>query len=339
MIFCILSRHSQTKTHLIILIILIISLLSACQNDAERQQLPTLVRFPTLSPTVQASNTALVTISPTITATATTTSTAIPLATDTPRLQVFATATITPTSLPSATATSTPLPENFIFGQSAGGRDLVAYRYGSGRYTIMLIGGIHAGFEANTIELVFEIQRYFQNNPSAIEPEVTFILIPVLNPDGEQLGRVLHGRFNGNTVDLNRNWGCGWSADAVFGRGIVDAGREAFSEPETTALGSLIQRVNPTSVIFYHSAANGVFSGNCGNDTADSDGLGAIYGEASGYPYGLEFDAYPVTGTAPGWVDSIGIPALDVELASADIAEFERNLRAILAIQMWVQRP
>lgn len=339
MIFRILSKNSQIKTHLIVPVIFFIVVLSACQNKAETQQLPTLVRFPTLSPTAQVSHSSQATISPTNTATVTASSTSTPLATETAHLSVFPTDTITPTTLPSATATATALPANFIFGQSAGGRDLVAYRYGSGRYTIMLVAGVHAGFEANTIDLIFEIQRHFQNNPSSIEPDITFILIPVLNPDGQQLGRILAGRFNGNNVDLNRNWDCDWSPDAVFGRGIVDPGSEAFSEPETIALGSLIQRVNPASVIFYHSAANGVFAGNCGENNADSDELAAIYGEASGYPFGSEFDDYPVTGTAPGWVDSIGIPALDLELASANIAEFERNLRAIMAVQRWVQRP
>ena len=338
MIFCTLCKDSQIKSHFIALIICIAGIVSACQGSPpETLELPTLVRFPTFTVTPVPSETMEVIIIPTHTATAT--ETASPLPTATARLNVFSTDTITPTSSPTPTATATILPQTFIFGQSAGGRDLIAHRYGSGSHTIMLVGGVHAGFEENTINLIFEIQRHFQNNPGTIESGVSFILIPVLNPDGQQEGRVLAGRFNGNNVDLNRNWGCNWSPDAVFGQSIVDAGSEAFSEPETRALGSLIQRVNPVAVIFYHSAANGVFAGNCGENNADSDGLAMIYGEASGYPYGLDFDSYPVSGTAPGWVDSIGIPALDVELASADIAEPERNLRAIMAVQSWVQRP
>jgi hypothetical protein len=35
-------------------------------------------------------------------------------------------------------------------------------------------------------------------------------------------------------------------------------------------------------------------------------------------------------------VDSIGIPALDVELATADGTEFQRNLNAVLAVQRWL---
>lgn len=307
--------------------------LSAC-GTVTPETLPTRARLPTLTPTLAPS------ITPTLTATASITATITPThsstATMTRIIEASPTNTITTTPRPIPTMTATPLPETFIFGQSVQGRDLVAYRYGVGRLVIMIIGGIHAGFETNTIELVSQLQNHFLNNRSQVASDVTFIIVPSLNPDGEARGRILEGRFNGNGVDLNRNWDCGWSADAQFGQGFVDAGDTAFSEPESTALGSLIQRVQPQAVIFYHAAANGVFAGDCGDNSADSETLGELYGEASGYPYGSDFDAYPVTGTAPGWVDSIGIPALDVELASADLPEFERNLRAILAVQDWV---
>ena len=109
---------------------------------------------------------------------------------------------------------------------------------------------------------------------------------------------------------------------------------EPFSEPESTALGSLIQRVNPVAVLFYHSAANGVYAGSCDGSSV-SDDLAELYGTASGYPYGEEFSAYTVTGTAPSWVDSIGIPSLDIELATATGTEFSRNFEAIQAVQQW----
>ena len=312
------------------------SFISACQADTSTPEpLPTLIRFATLTPTLHPS--ASPTITQTATLTSTVTQTNTPLATHTPRLREIATDTITPTLLSSATMTATALPSIFTFGQSVNGQDLVAYRYGTGRLVIMLIGGIHAGFEANTSELLSQIQNRFGSNPDLIDADVTFIIVPIFNPDGAERGRVSYGRFNGNGVDLNRNWGCGWSEDAFFGSNSVNAGREAFSEPETIALGSLIQRVEPVAVMFYHAAANGVFAGDCGENNTDSEALAIIYGESSGYPYGTDFSEYRVTGTAPAWVDSIGIPALDVELSTAGGTEFERNLRAIMAVQEWVQ--
>jgi hypothetical protein len=223
----------------------------------------------------------------------------------------------------------------FTFGKSAGGRDLTAYRFGTGARIIMLVGGVHAGFEANTTDLMHELRSHFALNPQAIHPQITFVIVPAFNADGVTFGRVIRGRFNSNEVDLNRNWACGWSPDAEFGNGAVDPGGQPFSEPETTALGSLIQRTNPVAVMFYHSAANGVFAGRCEGGGV-SEELAQIYGDASGYPYGEDFSAYNVTGTAPSWVDSMGIPAVDVELATASGTEFNRNLRAILAVQQWV---
>lgn len=216
---------------------------------------------------------------------------------------------------------------------------MVAYRVGTGSQVVMLVGGIHAGFEANTITLVEQLRDHFQQRSSDVLPQITLIFVPVVNVDGQAYGRQLRGRFNANEVDLNRNWGCGWSPEAVFGRGAVDPGSEPFSESETIALGSLIQRVQPAAVLFYHSAANGVFAGNCDAESSVSDDLASVYGTATGYPFGGEFSSYAVTGTAPAWVDSTGIPALDVELATADGTEFQRNLNGVMAVQRWLAAP
>lgn len=310
--------------------------LAACQITEAPKSLPTLARFPTLTATqgetrVSFIPTTTASLTPSVTPSATISNTPIQLT-----IYVSASNIPIPRQQLQAIDTATPLPAVFVFGQSAGGHELKAFRYGTGANVIMLVGGIHAGFEANTVTLMEEFQEYFETNPTRINTDTTFLIIPSLNPDGLSRGRILEGRFNGNQVDLNRNWACGWSEDAVFRNGAVNPGENAFSEPETMALGSLIQRVNPLVVLFYHSAANGVFEGTCEGHETDSSELAEIYGEASGYPYGEPFSAYSVSGTAPSWLASIGIPALDVELATATGIEFERNLRAVLDIQEWL---
>jgi len=309
-------------------------IISACTSSTTTVVLPTLAQLPTIAPTV--------TNPPTMNATSAL-STATPTATpsSTPSRVPSALPTATGTPQPSATVlptnTHTPLPQAFAFGQSAQGRNLEAFRYGTGSKIIMLVGGIHTGFEANTTRLVEQLRAHFADHRNHVLPGITMILIPVLNPDGLLMGRQLQGRFNSNNVDLNRNWGCGWSPEAVFRTGPVDPGSEPFSEPETRALGSLIQRINPATVLFFHSAADGVFAGNCGDTGSSlSDEMVAIYGEATGYPYGASFTSYAVTGTAPAWVDSMGIPSADVELASATATEFERNLNGVMALQRWL---
>ena len=234
------------------------------------------------------------------------------------------------------TPTRQPLPEAFIFGQSVQGRDLRARRIGDGQQLIMLVGGIHGGAEVNTVTLVEALQNHFEDNPAQILPDISLLFVPQLNPDGVALGQTAAGRFNANGVDLNRNWACDWQEEAFFRETPVGAGSAPFSEPETLALGALINDLRPALVLFYHSAADGVFAGSCGSSGGVSDEMAAVLGQATGYPYGQTFSAYTVTGTAPGWVDSLGIPAADVELSTANDIEFERNLRGVIAVQCWV---
>ncbi len=327
-----------------IIIFIILVIFSGCQftnvtND--EQLLPTRAQFPTDSPTLEPSPSPTVEdATATFTLTASPTETPIIVMTHTPQpTETVPSVILLPSFTPSHTPpaiTRTPLPSSFIFGQSAGGRELQAYRYGTGRRWIMLVGGIHAGFEANTISLMERLRLEWQSRSNEILPDVSFIVIPRLNPDGEQRGRIIEGRFNDNGVDLNRNWGCGWEETAEFSGGPVDPGLAPFDQPETAALAALIQETQPSVVLFYHAAADGVFAGNCGENPDLSSDLAEVYGFASGYPYGEAFSEYKVSGTAPAWVNSIGIPSADIELSTDDSAEFDRNLRALQALQRWV---
>ena len=153
--------------------------------------------------------------------------------------------------------------------------------------------------------------------------------------DGLVRGRNAEGRFNANNVDLNRNWGCDWSADAYWKQEKVNPGTRPFSEPETAALSVFMQQMRPTAALFYHAAADGIFEGTC-NEVVDSAQLAAVLGDASGYSYGKPFSAYTVSGTESNWADGQGILSADVELAGTRDAEFDRNLRGILAVECWI---
>jgi hypothetical protein len=226
-----------------------------------------------------------------------------------------------------------------LVGQSAGGRAIWARRFGTGERIIMLVGGMHGGWEANTVALVNELIAHFDANPDDVLSGVSLLLIPAANPDGIPYGRTPEGRFNANGVDLNRNWSCGWSASAVWRDQPVNPGAIPFSEPETRALAAFIGQVRPSVALFYHSAADGVFAGNCGERggaTVDSWVMAGVYGEAAGYSYGQAFSAYPVTGTAASWADGQGIASADVELRSWSESEFDANLRGVMALQRWI---
>lgn len=215
------------------------------------------------------------------------------------------------------------------------GQSLSARVFGQGQHIIMLVGGIHGGYEANTIRLVDELIAYFETTPGAVLPGITLVLIPALNPDGAALGSALSARFNANGVDLNRNWDCGWQPEAFFRTLPVNPGPQPFSEPETVALAALIHDLRPAAVLFYHSAADAIYAGDCPGGGV-SAAMSAVYGAAAGYSFGESFGSYSVTGTASTWVDGLGIPSADVELATHENTDFDRNLRGVMALQCWL---
>ncbi|GAB4572407.1 MAG: hypothetical protein Kow0077_11790 [Anaerolineae bacterium] len=270
---------------------------------------------------------------PTATITPTASATVNPLLTsptpDAPPEETLAPEVLTQIAL---AETATLSPAQTLVGRSVEGRRLVVHRLGNGPHTLLLVGGIHGGWEGNTVRLMEQLIDHFAANPDAIAPGVSLAILPVLNPDGLLKGRSAEGRFNASGVDLNRNWSCGWEPEAFWQDQRVDPGPMPFSEPETAALADYILLNPPTAVLFYHSAANGVFAGSCEGDHG-SQTLGHIYGRAATYPSDGRFTGYVVTGDASNWVDGQGIPALTIELQSWTDPEFERNLAGIMAVQ------
>jgi hypothetical protein len=50
----------------------------------------------------------------------------------------------------------------------------------------------------------------------------------------------------------------------------------------------------------------------------------------------VAFSAYPVTGTAAGWADGLGIASADIELRTGTEIEFEVNLAGVRAVLAWM---
>lgn len=230
-------------------------------------------------------------------------------------------------------------PAALVIGTSVEGRPLAARRLGTGSRIVLVIGGLHGGWETNTTGLAFALIDHFAAQPGDLPPDTALIVLPSANPDGTLRGSAPAGRFNANGVDLNRNWGCGWAANAVWRQYPVSAGSGAFSEPETQALASFITTTRPTAVIAYHSAAGGVFPGNCtgpGTINGPSMTLGAVLGGAAGLPCCTAFSAYPVTGTAADWIDGQGIAAVDAELHSHTDTDAAAQIAGVRAVLAWV---
>jgi len=259
--------------------------------------------------------------------------TAVPLSTKVP-----------PTPLPTATFAAFGITQTVGF--SAQGRPIVNYRFGYGTQQIVLVGGIHGGYEWNSIVMAYQAIDHFLTHPEQIPANVTLHIIPSANPDGQYLatntnGRFTatdvlpnpeDGRFNGNQVDLNRNWDCNWQPVATWGEQDVSGGDYPFSEPETQALRRFFLGQQVDVVIFYHSKADGVYAGGCDQVYAPSLELATLYGEASGYPVYEQFTHYQVTGDASDWLGVQGIPSFTVELRTRNGIDWPENLDGILAM-------
>jgi predicted deacylase len=246
----------------------------------------------------------------------------------------------------SPTPTPIPLTSRTIIGYSVQQRPIVSYRLGTGPVSVVFIGGIHGGYEWNTIILAYEALDYLMDNLELIPDSVTVYIIPSANPDGQFLttgkvgrfmasdvsGDTFSGRFNANGVDLNRNWDCDWSSVAYWRQEQINSGPYPFSEPENLILREYLLAIDPAAVVFWHSAANAVFAAGCSELYPPSRQLAQIYGRAANYPVRNEFTSYAITGDATNWLATRNIPAISVELINRFDTDWAQNRAGVLAL-------
>jgi len=251
---------------------------------------------------------------------------------------------------PAPVAEVPPAEKEETIGKSVQGRAIDAYTYGTGPTHLLFVGGIHGGYEWNSAALAYRFMDYLKEDPAHVPAQFTVTVIPSANPDGlykvigkegqfsladaptkdDETGR---GRLNAHNVDLNRNFDCKWQATSTWRNTPVGAGTSAFSEPETAAIRDYVSKFKPAAAVFWHSQSNAVYASECKNgvlpETLD---IMNAYSKASKYPAVKSFTAYPVSGDAEGWLASIGIPAITVELESHTAVSWDRNLAGIQAL-------
>jgi len=240
-------------------------------------------------------------------------------------------------------------PKREVLGLSVDGREIESFTFGNGEKRLIFIGGIHGGYEWNTVLLAYELIDHLDAYPKLIPDNLTVTIIPSLNPDGvfkviKKEGRFTVsdvpinssqevGRFNARAVDLNRNFDCKWKATSTWRSDQVSAGSKAFSEPESAALKKFVLETDPTGVVFWHSQASAVYASYCENKILkETRDMMNAYSYASGYKSYDSFDQYEITGDAGDWLASIGVPAISVELATHENIEWERNLAGVKAL-------
>lgn len=260
-----------------------------------------------------------------------------------PPPQEVATTTPQDTGVPAQEGTTT------VIGTSQQGRDIVAYNYGTGDKRILFVGGIHGAYEWNTILVARQLTDYLDQHPEAVPAGEKVTVIPLLNPDG--LYKVINttgtfsasdmpaqsatvpGRFNANTVDLNRNFDCDWQSQGTWQSTTVSGGTDSFSEPESKAIKAYIESHNPAAVVVWYSSAGGVFASSCHDGVLpETATLTQTFAKASGYKAYEDFDFYEVTGDMVNWLAKIKVPAISVLLTNHTDTEWSKNLAGIKAV-------
>lgn len=259
-----------------------------------------------------------------------------------------------PASVP-LTETKEPAPAKSqrIIGASVEGRNIEVYSFGSGKKHLVFVGGVHGGYEWNSVLLAYKFIDYLNTNPGFVPKDITVHIVPSVNPDGVykvtgKNGRfteadvpkdgalLASGRFNANGVDINRNFDCKWKPESMWRGNVVSAGNAPFSEPESKAMRSLIQERAPVAVVFWHSQANAVYASQCEKGILpETLALMNLYSQPSGYVPVKTFDAYETTGAADDWLASLGIPAITVELKTHETIEWEQNFSALQAMMQY----
>jgi predicted deacylase len=240
---------------------------------------------------------------------------------------------------------------NRAVGTSVQGRIIESYAFGEGEGTILFVGGVHGGYEWNSTLLAYEFIDALERDEIKIPSNLKIEVVPNLNPDGlyevtKLVGKFTAtdipesdahttgaGRFNSNDVDLNRNFDCKWKPESTWRGKTVSAGEKAFSEPEAVALRDFVLKEKPVAVIFWHSQAGAVYGSECEEGILPGTiQLMNAYATAASYKSVPKFDAYPITGDMEGWLASIKIPAVTVEMETRTSSEWERNKKGIEAV-------
>lgn len=237
-----------------------------------------------------------------------------------------------------------------VLGKSVQGRDITAYHYGTGRTELLFIGGIHGGYEWNTVLVAYQLMDYLKANPKVVPSNIKVTVIPVMNPDGlnkivgtagrfteasvpRSADQTIPGRFNANNVDLGRNFDCDWQANAIWQNKSVSGGTAAFSEPESIAIKNYVESHKLAAVVTWYSAFGGVFASNCHSGVSTETNLiTQKYSDASGYPASQSFDFYAITGDMVNWFAKKNIPAISVLLTNHTDTEWVKNQAGVEAL-------
>lgn len=171
-------------------------------------------------------------------------------------------------------------PVPFIFGKTALGLPIPAYRWERGGAEVLVLGGVH-GDETEGVVCAHGLLNEFMTTTGGFSLNLNLTLVPAFNLDGV----LAKSRVNGNGVDLNRNLPSNdWNPQAFNER--YPPGPHAGSEPENHALLSYLGARKPKFIISLHSWKPMLnVNGDCAEEAKAIQALtGYVIEPSIGYP-------------------------------------------------------
>jgi len=259
--------------------------------------------------------------------------------------QIYFLPTITPNPLATPIVFFTPTafslangPRPTIIGYSVSGRPLDVYTFGQGEKQVMIVAGIHGGYEWNTIALADELLLYINEHPEIIPSDTQLFILRNMNPDGDARAHTVDGRVNDHNVDLNRNfpvnWKAEWDRENCWNYRDTTSGSGPGSEPETRAVMNFLSTRRVRAIISYHSAGLGIFPGGEPWEETSVEFAKAL-NKATRYPFPPIENGCVYTGTLADYAVSLGAAAVDMELRNHDDTDFKQNLKALQVLLDW----
>jgi len=199
--------------------------------------------------------------------------------------------------------------------KSAKGRPIDVYVFGSGKPSVLVVGGIH-GDERPAAEMG-ELLLAHLKLIGASRFRNRVVVIPVANPDGVAAGT----RGNSRGVDINRNFP---TKDFVTGcSGRYHGGRKPLSEPETRAIFDTVCRYHPALILTFHAPLGKIVYNGPSVDVAKRMAKRNKFPIQQGVPY-------PTPGALGAYYGyERRLPVVTLELRASD-NQWKRHGRAVL---------
>lgn len=205
--------------------------------------------------------------------------------------------------------------EQFVYGKSENGRDLVCYSFTPENYkrTILLNFAIH-GFEDDyahdgqvLVNAANELIEYYKTYELG---DCRVLIVPCANPDGVYDGITNNGfgRCNALGIDLNRDFDANYVANPTAGRNYTPY---AFSGAESRALRDLCYEYNPDVVCDFHGWLN---------TTIGDPELAEVFLQEMGLAHQVGFTSTNCRGYFANWAHQQGALGLLVEFKNTQFS-------------------